>query len=406
MGTILLAVIGQTLFATIAGFWAAAMKRRWWVWVLVSLFLTPIVAYIGLIIVFFTSGQPRRIANVVKQGAQSSYGAIKEHVSGESPMDDGNKEFYTKAGSEIASKTYDQALFTKAFSESAGDENKAKALYIRYRVNELRQQHKKAKEEVEQQRIEAELQQLKRTEEAAEKQRNEAARQRQAEWTRQCNENARQWKEAAQQRLRDQKAAAERRKAEGKLSWFVWKIILAAAAVLAVVILIIPNHVRWKDEERQAEFNQRREQARQERFCKVEIARQAEEKRLAEINQRNEQARQEQVRKEEQDRLVANTRGKDGKTPLIIAAQEGKLDAVKFSVDKGANVNAIDNYGWTPLMYATWEGHLDVVQYLVDKGANVNAKDFNGWTPLMHAAWKGHLDVVKYLMDKGARQSH
>ena len=41
MGTILLAVIGQTLFATIAGFWAAAMKRRWWVWVLVSLLLTP-----------------------------------------------------------------------------------------------------------------------------------------------------------------------------------------------------------------------------------------------------------------------------------------------------------------------------------------------------------------------------
>ena len=153
---IILAVIAHTIFATIAGFWATAMKRRWWVWVLVSLFLTPFIAYIGLIIVFFTSGQPRRIARAVKQGTQSSYGAVTEHFSGESPMDERDRGFYTKAGSEVASKNYDQALFTKAFSESDGDENKAKALYIRYRFNEMRQHRKKAEEAAEKQQKEDE----------------------------------------------------------------------------------------------------------------------------------------------------------------------------------------------------------------------------------------------------------
>ena len=99
-------------------------------------------AIIIAIIKFFVTGQPRRIANAVKRGAQSSCGVIKEHVSGEKPLADQDREFYTKAGSEIATKSYDQALFTKAFSESDGDENKAKAIYIRYRVAELRHKRK------------------------------------------------------------------------------------------------------------------------------------------------------------------------------------------------------------------------------------------------------------------------
>jgi hypothetical protein len=146
---IVVPIVTFLVICSLAAFWAAAMKRRWWVWFLIALFLTPLVAFIGLIIVFFTSGQPRRITRAVKQGVQSSYDAITEHSSSKTPMNEQDRELYVKAGSEIASKTYDQALFTKAFSEANGDENKAQALYIRYRVNELRARRHKIEQEQE-----------------------------------------------------------------------------------------------------------------------------------------------------------------------------------------------------------------------------------------------------------------
>lgn len=63
----------------------------------------------------------------------------------------------------------------------------------------------------------------------------------------------------------------------------------------------------------------------------------------------------------------------DGDKLLLVAARMGKLDAVKFLVDKGTNVNPKTKGGSTPLMEAAMWGNLDVVKYLISKGANVNA---------------------------------
>ena len=48
--------------------------------------------------------------------------------------------FYEKAASELTTKTADRGLLAKAFSISMGDESKTKALYIQFRVEQLKSQ--------------------------------------------------------------------------------------------------------------------------------------------------------------------------------------------------------------------------------------------------------------------------
>jgi ankyrin repeat protein len=96
-----------------------------------------------------------------------------------------------------------------------------------------------------------------------------------------------------------------------------------------------------------------------------------------------------------------------------------RLDVVKLLIDLGEDVNGADNYGITPLMVAANLGDLNVVKYLVEKGADLNAHDLgkkndgqfgSSVEPLMpidYAVGVGtfvpnnavilHTDVVQYL---------
>jgi len=97
-----------------------------------------------------------------------------------------------------------------------------------------------------------------------------------------------------------------------------------------------------------------------------------------------------------------------------------RLEVVKLLIDLGEDVNAADSYGITPLMVAANLGDLNVVKYLVEKGADPKAHDLgkkndgnfgSSVEPLMavdYAIGVGtfvpnnavimHEDVVKYLM--------
>lgn len=93
----------------------------------------------------------------------------------------------------------------------------------------------------------------------------------------------------------------------------------------------------------------------------------------------------------------------DEGTILHSACKRGILDAVKYFVEKGADMEAKDVRGITPLGYACRWGSLDVVKYLVAKGADMEAKDKINWTPLNFACVrKENLDIIKYLVAQGA----
>jgi ankyrin repeat protein len=88
---------------------------------------------------------------------------------------------------------------------------------------------------------------------------------------------------------------------------------------------------------------------------------------------------------------------------LIVAAQIGKVDAVKRLLAEGANLETTDQHGRTPLEVATAFGQTDVVNMLLTAGANVNAGTGNRKTALHIAAASGKTDIVKALLDAGAR---
>ncbi len=132
--------------------------------------------------------------------------------------------------------------------------------------------------------------------------------------------------------------------------------------------------------------------------------------------------------------VAVNHQDQAGNSLLLRTVVYGKADAVKFLIQRGADVNLANKAGATPLMRAA--GQPDVIQLLVANGADVRARsglgntplhttarsfgasksielllkagaDVNatnvfGATPLMIAAASGDLDSVKLLVKNGA----
>lgn len=130
-------------------------------------------------------------------------------------------------------------------------------------------------------------------------------------------------------------------------------------------------------------------------------------------------------------------RDKDGSTLLHVASLACNLDAVKFFIAAGADINAVDKSGFAPLHNAmregvseimrgveegnpeaiknlaaiiaegadpkiAREGNIEVVKALIAAGADVNAGHGSSGTPL-HYAWRqGKTEAIKALIDAGA----
>jgi hypothetical protein len=104
----------------------------------------------------------------------------------------------------------------------------------------------------------------------------------------------------------------------------------------------------------------------------------------------------------------------EGSTPFLRAALAGDLAAMQLLVEHGANPNLATKSDDTPLMAAAgigWAAYwtsnapaarLDAVKYCLEYGANVNAKDAKGYTALHGAAFRGDNEMVKYLISAGA----
>jgi ankyrin repeat protein len=104
-----------------------------------------------------------------------------------------------------------------------------------------------------------------------------------------------------------------------------------------------------------------------------------------------------------------------GATPFWRAAQSSDIAAMHLLVDHGADPKIASKSGDTPLMAAAgigWAANwtvnapypfLDAVKYCVELGNDVNAADNRGYTALHGAAYLGKNDMVEYLVSKGAK---
>jgi len=104
-----------------------------------------------------------------------------------------------------------------------------------------------------------------------------------------------------------------------------------------------------------------------------------------------------------------------GATPLWRAAQSSDVVAMRLLIAHGADPKIATKSGDTPLLAAAgigWAANwsvnapypaLDAVKYCVELGNDVNAADNRGYTALHGAAYLGNNDIVNYLVSKGAK---
>jgi ankyrin repeat protein len=110
-----------------------------------------------------------------------------------------------------------------------------------------------------------------------------------------------------------------------------------------------------------------------------------------------------------------------GLTPLLFAAREGRVDAVKVLLDAKADINIVDAESQSALILALINGHVDVAAELIKGGIDVNMEDRVGRTALyaavdLHTAPASNrpapretddvltsLDVIAMLLERGAK---
>lgn len=101
---------------------------------------------------------------------------------------------------------------------------------------------------------------------------------------------------------------------------------------------------------------------------------------------------------------LVNAYSDDGFQPLGLAAYFGKVEAVKYLIKAGAEVNSPskNSLGVTPLQSAVAGGHLEITRLLLEAGASPNVRERGGYTPLHAAAQNGDVEIVRSLIFGGA----
>lgn len=75
-----------------------------------------------------------------------------------------------------------------------------------------------------------------------------------------------------------------------------------------------------------------------------------------------------------------NLPGRNGDTPLIVAARVGFVDAIDWLLTLEAKVEADNRQGETPLIVAVQQRQLSIVRTLIGAGANPDKTDFTGYS--------------------------
>jgi ankyrin repeat protein len=88
-----------------------------------------------------------------------------------------------------------------------------------------------------------------------------------------------------------------------------------------------------------------------------------------------------------------------GKTPLIVAAENGDQATARVLLNRGAHIHAVGDNKQMALHLAASNGHNHMVQLLVDQGVDIEAKDNTRQSVLHAAAGSGHKATVRMLVE-------
>lgn len=98
-----------------------------------------------------------------------------------------------------------------------------------------------------------------------------------------------------------------------------------------------------------------------------------------------------------------NYRDSNGRTPLMIAASLGRLQAVQTLINNYAQLDYLDKFGWSALMLAVYYNHFKIVRLLLETGADANLTS-NHLSALKIAKEHQREAIVSLLMEYGAKE--
>ncbi|WP_118182887.1 ankyrin repeat domain-containing protein [Paraburkholderia phosphatilytica] len=90
-------------------------------------------------------------------------------------------------------------------------------------------------------------------------------------------------------------------------------------------------------------------------------------------------------------------------TPLMLAAEYGRIDALKALRQGGAKLDTKDDKGFTALIRAAYYGKHETVEALIAMGAGIACRSQMGHTALTMAARSGHETCAAALLRAGAK---
>jgi hypothetical protein len=94
-----------------------------------------------------------------------------------------------------------------------------------------------------------------------------------------------------------------------------------------------------------------------------------------------------------------------GRSVLSRAVELGLTDIARLLIERDANVDAMDNYGRSVLSRAVEIRLTDIAMLLIERDANVDAMDNYGRSVLSRAVEIGLTDIARLLIERGAKVS-
>ncbi|XP_067648870.1 uncharacterized protein [Haliotis asinina] len=99
------------------------------------------------------------------------------------------------------------------------------------------------------------------------------------------------------------------------------------------------------------------------------------------------------------DIVDINSRGRNGRTPLMTAALTGHIEVWNLLVRNGGRIDIVDDNGRNILHLASSGGYVNTVKHILSQRmADIKARDNNGETAAMIAKREGKSDVFQFLV--------
>ncbi|XP_041062715.1 ankyrin repeat and EF-hand domain-containing protein 1a [Carcharodon carcharias] len=91
-----------------------------------------------------------------------------------------------------------------------------------------------------------------------------------------------------------------------------------------------------------------------------------------------------------------------GHTALMEASREGAIEVVCAILERGCEINVLQNERYNAAHFAAQGGHFEVIRALVAHDCDINVINFDGNTALHLAALGGFADTAKFLAQRGS----